>query len=134
MQAPIGTKVRTTADGTIKFLGRQSGYGNVVVVQHSARYETLYAHLNDFGEGLEVGSRIRQGDVIGTVGTTGWSTGPHLHFEFHIDGEHVDPMAAIEQSPVRLLLGEEKARFTAVAGQLRARFGLLDSQLIARFE
>ncbi len=134
MQAPIGTKVRTTADGTIKFIGRQSGYGNVVVVQHSARYETLYAHLNDFGDGLDVGSRVRQGDVIGSVGTTGWSTGPHLHFEFHIDGEHVDPMAAIEQSPVRLLLGEEKTRFIAVAGQLRARFGLLDSQLIARFE
>jgi murein DD-endopeptidase MepM/ murein hydrolase activator NlpD len=134
MQAPIGTKVRTTADGTIKFIGRQSGYGNVVVIQHSARYETLYAHLNDFGEGLEVGSRVRQGDVIGSVGTTGWSTGPHLHFEFHIDGEHVDPMAAIEQSPVRQLLGEEKSRFTAVASQFRTRFGLLDSQLVARFE
>jgi murein DD-endopeptidase MepM/ murein hydrolase activator NlpD len=134
MQAPLGTKVRTTADGSIKFIGRQSGYGNVVIVQHGARYATLYAHLNDFGEGLEVGSRVRQGDVIGSVGTTGWSTGPHLHFEFHVDGEHVDPMAAIEQSPVRLLLGEEKARFTAAASQLRARFGLLDTQVIARFE
>jgi hypothetical protein len=72
--------------------------------------------------------------VIGSVGTTGWSTGPHLHFEFHIDGEHVDPMAAIEQSPVRQLLGEEKSRFTAVASQFRTRFGLLDSQLVARFE
>ena len=134
MHAPIGTKVRTTADGTIKFIGRQNGYGNVIIVQHNARYQTLYAHLNDFAQGLDQGSRVLQGDVIGTVGMTGWSTGPHLHFEFHIDGEHVDPMAAIEQSPVRLLQGDEKARFTAVAAQFRSRFGLLESQLVARFE
>jgi murein DD-endopeptidase MepM/ murein hydrolase activator NlpD len=134
MPAPIGTKVRTTADGTIKFIGRQNGYGNVIIVQHNARYQTLYAHLNDFAQGLEQGSRVLQGDVIGTVGMTGWSTGPHLHFEFHIDGEHVDPMAAIEQSPVRLLQGDEKARFAEVAAQFRSRFGLLESQLVARFE
>ena len=134
MHAPIGTKVRTTADGTIKFIGRQNGYGNVIIVQHNARYQTLYAHLNDFAQGLDQGSRVLQGDVIGTVGMTGWSTGPHLHFEFHIDGEHVDPMAAIEQSPVRLLQGDEKARFTEVAAQFRSRFGLLESQLVARFE
>ena len=134
MHAPIGTKVRTTADGTIKFIGRQNGYGNVIIVQHNARYQTLYAHLNDFAQGLEQGSRVLQGDVIGTVGMTGWSTGPHLHFEFHIDGEHVDPMAAIEQSPVRLLQGDEKARFTEVAAQFRSRVGLLESQLVARFE
>ena len=134
MHAPIGTKVRTTADGTIKFIGRQNGYGNVIIVQHNARYQTLYAHLNDFAQGLEQGSRVLQGDVIGTVGMTGWSTGPHLHFEFHIDGEHVDPMAAIEQSPVRLLQGDEKARFAEVAAQFRSRFGLLESQLVARFE
>jgi len=134
MHAPIGTKVRTTADGTIKFIGRQSGYGNVIIVQHNTRYQTLYAHLNEFAQGLEQGSRVIQGDVIGTVGMTGWSTGPHLHFEFHIDGEHVDPMAAIEQSPARLLQGDEKVRFANVAGQFRSRFGLLDSQLVARFE
>lgn len=134
MHAPIGTKVRTTADGTIKFIGRQNGYGNVIIVQHNARYQTLYAHLNDFAQGLEQGSRVLQGDVIGTVGMTGWSTGPHLHFEFHIDGEHVDPMAAVEQSPVRLLQGDEKARFAEVAAQFRNRFGLLESQLVARFE
>ena len=134
MHAPIGTPVRTTADGTIKFIGRQNGYGNVIIVQHNARYQTLYAHLNDFAQGLEQGSRVLQGDVIGTVGMTGWSTGPHLHFEFHIDGEHVDPMAAIEQSPVRLLQGDEKARFAEVAAQFRNRFGLLESQLVARFE
>lgn len=134
MPAPIGTKVRTTADGTIKFIGRQNGYGNVIIVQHNARYQTLYAHLNEFAQGLEQGSRVLQGDVIGTVGMTGWSTGPHLHFEFHIDGEHVDPMAAIEQSPARLLQGDEKVRFANVAGQFRSRFGLLESQLVARFE
>ena len=95
---------------------------------------TLYAHLNQFADGLQPGSAVRQGEVIGTVGQTGWATGPHLHFEFHIDGQHVDPMAVVAQEPVRTLTGEDRSRFSALAGQYRARFGLLDTQMAARFE
>jgi murein DD-endopeptidase MepM/ murein hydrolase activator NlpD len=95
---------------------------------------TLYAHLHQFADGLEPGAPVRQGEVIGTVGQTGWATGPHLHFEFHIDGQHVDPMAVVAQEPVRALAGDERTRFNALAGQYRARFGLLDTQLSARFE
>ncbi len=134
LPAPIGTHVRAVANGTIDFIGQQRGYGNVIVVKHDARHMTLYAHLHRFSEGLEPGATVRQGEVIGTVGQTGWATGPHLHFEFHIDGQHVDPMAVVAQEPVRALQGEERARFNALAGQYRARFGLLDTQLAARFE
>jgi murein DD-endopeptidase MepM/ murein hydrolase activator NlpD len=134
LPAPIGTKVRTTADGTVDFIGQQRGYGNVVIIKHDARHTTLYAHLHDFAEGLQVGSVVRQGGVIGSVGQTGWATGPHLHFEFHVDGQHVDPMIAVLPAPVRALEGEERSRFAALAGQYRTRFGLLDTQQVARFE
>jgi murein DD-endopeptidase MepM/ murein hydrolase activator NlpD len=134
MAAPIGTNVRTVADGVVDYVGQQRGYGNVVVVKHDARHMTLYAHLHRFADGLEPGSRVRQGEVIGTVGQTGWATGPHLHFEFHIDGQHVDPMAVVAQEPARPLAGDEKGRFSSVVAQHRARFGLLDTQLAARFE
>lgn len=132
--APTGTNVRSVAHGTVDFVGTQRGYGNVVVVKHDARHMTLYAHLHQYAEHLQPGSMVRQGEVIGTVGQTGWATGPHLHFEFHIDGQHVDPMAVVAQEPVRALAGEERARFGAVVAQHRARFGLLDTQLAARFE
>ena len=134
LPAPIGTHVRTVANGTIDYVGQQRGYGNVVVVRHDARHMTLYAHLHQFADGLEPGAAVRQGDLIGTVGQTGWATGPHLHFEFHIDGQHVDPMAVVAQEPIRALQGDDRVRFNALAGQYRARFGLLDTQLAARFE
>ena len=134
LQAPVGTKVRSTADGVIDFVGQQRGYGNVIIIKHNAKQTTLYAHLNEFADGLRVGSKVRQGDTIGTVGMTGWTTGPHLHFEFLIDGEHVDPMAAVQAIPVRGLQGAERARFTAQANEYKARFGLLDTQMVARFE
>lgn len=134
LPAPIGTNVRTTADGVIDFIGWQNGYGKVIVVKHGDRLTTLYAHLHRFAKGLEPGSRVRQGQVIGTVGQTGWATGPHLHFEFHVDGRHVDPMVAVQPAPVRQLSSEERARFATLASQYRERFGLLDSQVAARFE
>jgi murein DD-endopeptidase MepM/ murein hydrolase activator NlpD len=134
MPAPIGTNVRAVAKGTVEYVGQQRGYGNVVVVRHDLRHMTLYAHLHQFSDGLRAGSAVRQGEVIGTVGQTGWATGPHLHFEFHIDGQHVDPMAVVSQEPVRSLQGDEHARFATLADQYRARFGLLDTQLAARFE
>lgn len=134
MPAAIGTRIRSTADGTVDFVGQQRGYGNVVIIKHNARQTTLYAHLNEFADGLQVGKTVRQGDTIGTVGTTGWSTGPHLHFEFHVDGEPVDPMAAVQTTPSKGLQGEDRSRFNAVAGEYRTRFGLLDTQLSSRFE
>jgi murein DD-endopeptidase MepM/ murein hydrolase activator NlpD len=89
--APIGTNIRATADGVVDFVGVQAGYGNVVILRHHDKYTTLYAHMADFAPDLTVGTRVQQGEVIGTVGMTGLTTGPHLHFEFRIDDVHHDP-------------------------------------------
>jgi murein DD-endopeptidase MepM/ murein hydrolase activator NlpD len=134
LPAPSGTNVRSTADGVIEYIGNQRGYGNVIVVRHDARHTTLYAHLREFGAGLRVGSRVRQGDMIGKVGMTGWATGPHLHFEFHVDGQHVDPTVAVTAPKTRVLGPDERPRFAALASEYRAHFGLLDTQLVARFQ
>ncbi len=90
--APTGTPIWAAGDGRITFQGRQGGYGNTVIIRHNNGYETLYAHLNGFRRGLGVGSQVRQGDVIGYVGMTGLATGPHLHYEFRVNGVHRDPL------------------------------------------
>jgi murein DD-endopeptidase MepM/ murein hydrolase activator NlpD len=89
--APLGTNIKATADGVVDFVGVQSGYGNVVILRHHNKYTTLYAHMADFAPDLKVGNRVQQGEVIGTVGMTGLTTGPHVHFEFRIDDVHFDP-------------------------------------------
>jgi len=90
--ARTGTPVKSTADGEIVFSGRKGGYGQVVVIKHGERYETLYAHLSKFKKGLTIGSQVKQGEVIGYVGQTGLATGPHLHYEFHVDGNYRNPL------------------------------------------
>jgi murein DD-endopeptidase MepM/ murein hydrolase activator NlpD len=90
--APIGTPVKSTGDGKIVFRGVKGGYGNAVIIQHGSRYSTLYGHLSGFARGMSVGSRVNQGQVIGYVGMTGLATGPHLHYEFRIDGVHRNPL------------------------------------------
>jgi murein DD-endopeptidase MepM/ murein hydrolase activator NlpD len=89
--ARTGTPVKTTGDGTVTFCGRNGAYGQVVIIEHNDHYETLYAHMSGFMKGLTVGSHVKQGDVIGYVGQSGLATGPHLHYEFHVDGEYRNP-------------------------------------------
>ena len=89
MAAPTGTPIRSFADGTVTFAGPRGGYGNVVIVQHADGYETRYAHQSAID--VAVGQRIRAGEVVGRVGSTGQSTGPHLHFELRHHGESMDP-------------------------------------------
>ena len=93
--APTGTRIRSTADGTIEFAGRKNGYGNVIVVRHSGNTETLYGHLSGFAAGVRVGTRVGQGDLLGYVGMSGMATGPHLHYEFHVNGTYVDPLRQV---------------------------------------
>ncbi|ROH93366.1 peptidase M23 [Stagnimonas aquatica] len=90
--AGTGTPIKATGDGKISFQGKKSGYGNVVMIKHGSGVETLYAHMSRFRSGLSVGSRVRQGQVIGYVGNSGLATAPHLHYEFRIDGIHKNPM------------------------------------------
>lgn len=91
--APIGTPVRSVGDGTITIAGWRGGGGNVVNIRHNSTYKTAYKHLHRFAKGIRPGVRVKQGQVIGYVGSTGLSTGPHLHFEFLQNGRFVDPLS-----------------------------------------
>jgi murein DD-endopeptidase MepM/ murein hydrolase activator NlpD len=95
--ARTGTPIKATGNGEVNFLGRKGGYGQTVVISHGEHYETLYAHLSDFKAGLQNGSHVRQGEIIGYVGQTGLATGPHLHYEFRVDGEHRNPLTVTAQ-------------------------------------
>lgn len=94
--ATTGTPARTVGDGTVEFAGVQNGYGNVVFIKHRNGNETVYAHLSKIN--VQRGQSVSQGQTIGLVGATGWATGPHLHFEFRVNGEQQDPMKIAQQS------------------------------------
>lgn len=90
--APRGTAVKATGNGKIVYLGRKGGYGKTVVIKHGTKYSTLYAHLSRYKRGLKKGNRVQQGQIIGYVGSTGLATGPHLHYEFLVNGVHRNPL------------------------------------------
>ena len=94
--ATTGTPARTVGDGVVGFAGSQNGYGNVVFIKHRNGHETVYAHLSKIS--VARGQTVSQGQTIGLVGSTGWATGPHLHFEFRVNGLHQDPMMIAKQS------------------------------------
>ena len=90
--AKRGTPIKAAGDGKISFRGRKGGYGRVVIIQHGGRYSTLYAHMHRFKKGMYVGKRVKQGQIIGYVGSSGRATGPHLHYEFRVNGTHRNPL------------------------------------------
>ena len=90
--AKHGTPIKATGDGIIKYRGRYGSYGKTVIIQHNHVQDTLYAHMHKYVKNFRVGDRVRQGDIIGYVGKSGLATGTHLHYEFHVDGKHVDPL------------------------------------------
>ena len=119
--ASIGTPVKTTGEGKIVFHGTKNGYGNVVEIEHGQKYSTLYAHLSRFKSGHKVGSKVKQGEVIGYVGKTGLATGPHLHYEFRIAGKHVNPETAKLPRSIpmeKALLAKFKAQTQPLMAQL----------------
>ena len=115
--APTGTPVRVTGDGVVIDARARTGYGNTITIRHGAKYTTLYAHLHKFARGMRNGARVKQGDVIGYVGSTGWSTGPHLHYEFRIDGVHRNPLT-VQLPRSASIASADKPRFIESATTL----------------
>lgn len=108
--APSGTPIYAAGDGVVEIAGRNGGYGNYVRIRHGNGYQTAYAHLSRFGKGVSSGARVRQGDVIGYVGSTGASTGPHLHYEVLLQNKQVNP-SSIKLPTGRQLAGAEMEAF-----------------------
>ena len=120
--APTGTPVRSVGDGVVDFAGWRNGYGNVIEVRHGNERSTLYAHLSAMQ--VKVGDRTAQGQHIGAVGTTGWSTGPHLHFEFRVNGVHHDPLSVAKASEPVQIDPAARARFADLAKTLQVKLDI----------
>ena len=128
--APTGTPIQAVADGKVTFAGWKGGYGKVVQLQHGSTYSTLYGHMSNFARGMRSGQSVRQGQTIGYVGRTGLATGPHLHYEFHINGVHRDPLAV--KLPNALPLEQKyMADFKSHATPLVARLEKISEELDA---
>jgi murein DD-endopeptidase MepM/ murein hydrolase activator NlpD len=129
--APTGTRVKATGDATVVFAGRKGGYGNLVILRHQNGFETYYAHLSGFANGLRSGRAVAQGQVIGYVGATGTATGPHLHYEIRIAGLPRNPMA-VKLPGAPPLAAAQRARFLEQTAAWSDRLALLrDTNLAA---
>jgi murein DD-endopeptidase MepM/ murein hydrolase activator NlpD len=117
--APIGTPVRTVGDGTVEFAGVQNGFGNVVIVKHGNLDQTVYAHLSRIG--VHAGQTVAQGQYIGNVGQTGWATGPHLHFEFRVNGVHQNPTVMAKRAEAAVLSADLRPEFDRLARSMRTQ-------------
>jgi len=131
--APVGTPIYAAGNGVIEDIGPKNGYGNYVRVKHNQQIETAYAHLSKFGEDMRRGGRVQQGDIIGYVGTTGRSTGPHLHYEVLRGGRQINPMSVDLPTGVALE-GRELADFKRHVEETDRQFAasLQSSQQVAQ--
>ncbi len=120
--AAMGTPVKATSNGHVAFVGTKGGYGNAIILQHGQHYSTLYGHLKKFAKNIKRNAPVKQGQVIGYVGMTGLASGPHLHYEFRIDGVHRDPLT------VRLPQGDP------IPNKHRAHFKKHIQDLFARMD
>jgi murein DD-endopeptidase MepM/ murein hydrolase activator NlpD len=132
--AAIGTKVKVTSDGVVALVGQQHGYGNVIMVNHSSgHYTTVYGHLSRFAAGLHRGQHVNQGEIIGYVGMTGLATGPHLHYEFKIDGTQRDPLrvALPDGTPIS---AAQKTAFAEGTRELTDQLSMLRNTHLAKLD
>ena len=118
--APTGTPIYAVADATVAFSGWMGGYGNLIILEHAGGYRTYYAHLSAFAPGMEPGTGVGRGQEIGAVGSTGQSTGPHLHFELRKNGRYVNPMAVNRDLDLWVLRDQDRTRLTRQAALLTA--------------
>ena len=128
--APRGTPVKATSNGKIAFKGKKGGYGKAVFLQHGKTYKTVYGHLNAYAKGLRKGSKVKQGQIIGYVGSTGLATGPHLHYELRVNGVHRNPLKV--KLPKALPLAKKyMPEFKSEAQPLLARLALINAAKFA---
>ncbi len=124
--ASTGTPIKAAGDGTVAFKGWQNGYGNFVMIKHNGTYTTAYGHMSRFGN-IRQGGRVKQGQIIGYVGTTGRSTGPHLHYEVRANGRQVNP-AAKQFNLASGLTGRQKANFDAKKSEMFRQMAAYDAK------
>jgi murein DD-endopeptidase MepM/ murein hydrolase activator NlpD len=125
--APTGTPIHASADGKITFQGWKGGYGKVVMLQHDGVYSTVYGHMSRFESSLSQGESVKQGQVIGYVGATGYATGPHLHYEFRINGVHQDPLSA-ELPEAKPIAANQRARFLSETTSTMSQMAHLENE------
>ena len=129
--AGTGTPVRATGDGKIVHRGRKGGYGRTVIIRHAQKYSTLYAHLSRYNSKRKTGARVKQGQIIGYVGTSGLATGPHLHYEFRVNGIHKNPLTIKlpKSKPIaKQFLADFKTSTQMLLGQLESMRTVLVAQ------
>jgi len=128
--APTGTPIRAVGDGKVIFAGRSGGYGNVVKIQHGQTYQTRYAHMSKFQKGVRSGSTVKQGQIIGYVGSTGLATGPHLHYEFYVNGAVRNPVT-VKLPKARSVPDKEMLRFAQQTQPLLVQLGYMGNSQLA---
>lgn len=121
--ASTGTPIKATGDGKVIHAGIKGGYGKTIMIQHGQSITTLYAHMSNFAKGIKLGSRIRQGQIIGYVGSTGLASGPHLHYEFQVAGVHKNPVSV----PLPQAEPISKAEFAAFKNQTEVYLSQLET-------
>lgn len=129
LAARSGTRIKASGDGKVAFKGRKGGYGNVIILKHQNGIKTLYGHLSRFAKGLHVGQEVEQSDIIGYVGMSGLATGPHLHYEFLLNGIHRDPMTV--ELPTSVPLDKQyRAEFDAKAIEYMAKIKMINNHIM----
>ncbi len=128
--AATGTPIKAAGDGKVIFRGKKGGYGNVVILQHGGKYTTLYGHMSKFRKGVTSGSRVKQGQIIGYVGMSGLATGPHLHYEFRVNGVHRNPLT-VKFPDAAPIAAKYKDVFMQTSSQLLAQLDLFKRVQVA---
>lgn len=129
--AATGTPIKASGDGKVIYRGTKGGYGRTVIIRHGGTYSTLYAHMHKYAKNTQVGKRIKQGQIIGYVGKSGLATGPHLHYEFRVNGVHRNPLT-VKLPDAKPLPKSELARFKSATADQFARLDLYSSTLLAK--
>lgn len=129
--ASTGTPIKAAGDGKVVHAGNKGGYGRTIIVQHGTKYSTLYAHMHKYARNMRVGTRVKQGQIIGYVGKSGLATGPHLHYEFRVSGVHRNPLT-VKLPDAQPLPNKEINRFRAATADQFARLDSYSPKLVAQ--